>query len=134
MYLNGGCISEFGKNDHRSASPSNNRAQGHARKEKIENDTYLIRYLYVLLLSIANTKTIQNSILKQITFTDFTILNPPPGKSAIFPHTQHFLAEGDLGVRLTSPLVWSLSRPPSEQITYATSASSLDSTSFINTC
>ena len=89
-----------GENDHRSPS---NRAQGHAygqkacgvilptsrpqtskkkKKEANKGRHMLIWWLYILLLPNCKTKTIQKSNSKQITFTDYTILNACPDKSA----------------------------------------------------
>ena len=44
--------------------------------------THITQCLYILLFSIANTRTIPNSIATHITLTDFTIFNACPGKSA----------------------------------------------------
>ena len=97
------------------------------------------------------TKRIQNSIIsKQTTFTDYTILNACPGKSArcvppyYTPSTSSpkviqgcwlvpRLWYGALRVRpVNEPWFTKTGRLVSLAITFATSASSLDATSFIN--
>ena len=98
----GGCKSEFGENDHRSPS---NRAQLHAygqnacgvilptsrpqtskkkrkKKNKIKKATHAKYGAFTFIIANCKTKTIQESNSKQITFTDYTILNACPDKSA----------------------------------------------------
>ena len=75
-------------------------------KNKIKKTTHAKYGAFTFIIANCKTKTIQGSNSKQITFTDYTILNACQREmSPALPHTQHFLSEGDLGLKLV-PRLW----------------------------
>ena len=140
MYLNGDCKSEFGENDHRSPC---NRAQGQA---------YGQNACGVILPISRPYKDNPKFHFKANHFHRFHNLLRLSGQERemcpAFPHTQHFLSKGDLGLGLVPRLCYDALRVRAVNeprftgtgrlvalaITFATSASSLVATSFINTC